>query len=55
MLPPRFRVVAVVGTVALTAVVHAANAGLPEAKLGLFYLVPVLVATWFLGLAWGAS
>ncbi len=53
MLPPRFRVVAIVGTVALTAVVHAANAGLPEAKLGLFYLVPVLVATWFLGLAWG--
>lgn len=55
MLPHRFRLVVIVGTVALMAVVHTANVGLPDAKLGLFYLVPVLLATWFAGLWWGAG
>ena len=55
MLPHRFRLVAIVSTAALMGIVHAGNAGLPDAKLGLFYLVPVLLATWFVGLWWGAG
>ncbi len=40
----------------LTALVHWANTvTAPDARLGLFYLVPVLVSTWFAGLGWGTA
>lgn len=51
-----FRIVTVVATAALTGLVHWANiAASPDARLGLFYLVPVLLATWFAGLVWGIA
>jgi diguanylate cyclase (GGDEF)-like protein len=56
MLPyPRARLLAVAGTTLVTAAVYAANIWTPATvKLGLFYLVPVLVGTWFAGVGWGA-
>lgn len=56
MLPHRLRLLVVGGTALLTALVHWANAvTAPDARLGLFYLVPVLLATWFAGLGWGMA
>ena len=49
------RLLAVGGTALLTGAIFAANVSTPPTvKLGLFYLVPVLVATWFAGMGWGA-
>ena len=43
------------GTAVLTVAIYAANVLTPPSvKLGLVYLVPVLVATWYEGLTWGA-
>jgi diguanylate cyclase (GGDEF)-like protein len=43
-------------TAVLTALVQWANiATAPDARLGLFYLVPVLLSTWFAGLGWGVT
>ena len=51
----RKRLIAVAGTAVLTLGIFAANVATPPTvKLGLFYLVPVLVATWFAGTGWGA-
>ena len=50
------RVAALGGATALTAGIYLANNLSPPAiKLGLLYLVPVLVATWYEGLWWGCA
>ena len=44
------------GTAALTLAIYGMNVATPPAvKLGLLYMVPVLLATWFEGLAWGSA
>ncbi len=51
----RRRLLGVGGGAALTAATYLANAlSPPEIKLALLYLVPVLVATWYAGVAWGS-
>jgi len=54
---PLQRRVAILGaTLALTLAIYGANVATPAAvKLGLFYLVPILIATWFEGIAWGGA
>lgn len=48
------RLVVVVGTVAFTLLLYLADTRVPpDIRIGLFYLVPVLVATWFEGAVWG--
>ena len=50
------RPLALTGAIALTGLIYLANAMTPpEIKLGLLYLVPVLLVTWFEGIAWGAA
>jgi diguanylate cyclase (GGDEF)-like protein len=48
------RILTIVGSAALIALLHWGNVAVsPDARLGLFYLVPVLLATWFAGVWWG--
>ncbi len=48
------RILTLVGSAAIVAFLHwGTQAVSPEARLGLFYLVPVLLATWFAGVWWG--
>jgi diguanylate cyclase (GGDEF)-like protein len=50
------RTLALAAAVALTALIYLANALTPSAiKLGLLYLVPVLLITWLEGIPWGAA
>lgn len=52
--PFQRRLITLGGTLALTLVFYWANTATPPTvRLGLLYLVPVLVATWFDGPAWG--
>ena len=54
LIPLPRRLLTLGGTLALTLLIYGANVATPAAvKLGLFYLVPVLMATWFEGLGWG--
>jgi diguanylate cyclase (GGDEF)-like protein len=49
------RLVVVVGTVAFTLLLYLADTRVPpDIRLGMFYLVPVLVATWYEGAVWGS-
>jgi diguanylate cyclase (GGDEF)-like protein len=53
--PDRRRLVGIAAAGVLLVLTYVANSSTPpNVKLGLFYLVPVLVATWFAGLGWGA-
>jgi diguanylate cyclase (GGDEF)-like protein len=56
-MPPRHsRPLALATAIAVTALIYLANALTPPAiKLGLLYLVPVLLVTWFEGIAWGTA
>lgn len=48
------RLVVVVGTIAFTLFLYLADTRVPtDIRLGMFYLVPVLVATWYEGALWG--
>lgn len=48
------RLVVVVGTIAFTLLLYIADTRVSsDIRLGMFYLVPVLVATWFEGALWG--
>ena len=48
------RLVVVIGTVAFTLLLYLAETRVPnDIRLGMFYLVPVLVATWYEGALWG--
>ncbi|MBI1967533.1 MAG: GGDEF domain-containing protein [Gemmatimonadetes bacterium] len=52
--PVRRRLITLGGALVLTLGIYWANITTPPAvKLGLFYLVPILIATWFEGLGWG--
>jgi diguanylate cyclase (GGDEF)-like protein len=45
----------VVGTLASTLLIYFAETSVPtDIRLGMFYLIPVLVATWYEGAVWGA-
>lgn len=49
------RLAVILGTLAFILVIFAAELSAPsDVRLGMFYLVPVLVATWFEGVFWGA-
>jgi diguanylate cyclase (GGDEF)-like protein len=49
------RLVVVIGTVAFTLLLYAADTRVSnDVRLGMLYLVPVLVATWYEGAVWGA-
>lgn len=49
------RLMVVVGTIAFTLLIYLADTlAIPDIRLGMFYLVPVLVATWFEGALWGS-
>src|SRR5260370_39755792 len=57
-LPPasRRRLVSLGGALVLIALIYLANAVTPSTiKLGLLYLIPVLLVTWFEGVFWGAA
>ena len=55
MSPEQRRLLGIGATVVLIAVTFVANTYTPSSvKLGLFYLVPVLLATWYAGLGWGS-
>ncbi len=48
------RILGLVGAFAFTMLVYWANVSTPpQIKLGLLYLVPVMIATWYAGLFWG--
>ncbi len=48
------RLVVVIGTVAFTLLLYLADTRVPpHIRLGMFYLVPVLIATWYEGALWG--
>jgi len=52
----RRRLISLGGALVLTALIYLANAVTPSAiKLGLLYLIPVLLVTWFEGVFWGAA
>jgi diguanylate cyclase (GGDEF)-like protein len=56
MTPARSRLVTLGGAVALTALIYLANVLTPTAiKLGMLYLVPVLLVTWYEGVLWGGA
>ena len=48
------RLVVVMGTVAFTLLLYVLETRVPpDIRIGMFYLVPVLIATWFEGALWG--
>jgi diguanylate cyclase (GGDEF)-like protein len=48
------RLVVVLGTIAFILLIYAADVSFSnDIRLGMFYLVPVLIATWFEGVFWG--
>jgi len=50
----RHRLASLAGAVALTALVYVANILTPgPIKMGLLYLIPVLLVTWYEGMVWG--
>ncbi|HYS21794.1 MAG TPA: GGDEF domain-containing protein [Gemmatimonadales bacterium] len=52
----RRRLISLGGALVLTALIYLANAVTPSTiKLGLLYLIPVLLVTWFEGVFWGAA
>jgi diguanylate cyclase (GGDEF)-like protein len=52
----RRRLLSLGGALVLTALIYLANAVTPSTiKLGLLYLIPVLLVTWFEGVFWGAA
>jgi diguanylate cyclase (GGDEF)-like protein len=52
----RRRLISLGGALVLIALIYLANAVTPSTiKLGLLYLIPVLLVTWFEGVFWGAA
>jgi diguanylate cyclase (GGDEF)-like protein len=54
--PSQRRLVSLGGALVLTTLIYLANALTPSAiKLGLLYVIPVLLVTWYEGVFWGAA